>query len=84
MVDIATWKLRLKNKSSKVIQAWYDNCLESMKKDLLELKQENISILRDVIKENKENFNYDDRVEDEEKIIELYNDLQDLKVDLEG
>lgn len=84
VVDIATWKLRLKNKSSKVIQAWYDNCLESMKKDLLELKQENISILRDVIKENKENFNYDDRVEDEEKIIELYNDLQDLKVDLEG
>ena len=50
----------------------------------MELKQENISILRDVIKENKENFNYDDRVEDEEKIIELYNDLQDLKVDLEG
>ena len=55
-----------------------------MKKDLLELKQENISVLRDIIKENKENFNYDDRVEDEEIIIDLYNDLQDLKVDLEG
>lgn len=84
VIDITAWKSKLKNKSSKVIGNWHDNCLESMKKDLLELKQENISILRDIIKENKENFNYDDRVEDEEKIIELYNDLQDLKVDLEG
>lgn len=82
IIEYSTWKSKLKKKTHKATDEWYNECLKLMKNDLLELKEENIEILTDIIKEEKNLYNYSDIADDEKEIKVLYNKLNQVKLEL--
>ena len=71
IIDYSTWKSKLKNKTGKAINEWYNDTLEAVKNDLKELKKQNIDTLKSIIEEETSKYNYDEEVKDEKEINKL-------------
>lgn len=82
IIEYSTWKSKLKKKIHKATSEWHDECLNTIKNDLLKLKEENIEILTDIINEEINMYNYSDVIEDENDIITLFNELNNVKIKL--
>lgn len=79
IIDYSTWKSKLKNKTGKAINEWYNDTLEAVKNDLKELKKQNIDTLKSIIEEETSKYNYDEEVKDEKEINKLIEELQIVK-----
>lgn len=79
IIDYSTWKSKLKNKTGKAINEWYNDTLEAVRNDLKELKKQNIETLKSIIEEETRKYNYDEEIKDEKEINKLIEELQVVK-----
>lgn len=82
VVEYSIWKMKLKNKCKKAIYNWHDETLDLIKKDLINLKNENLLILDEFAKDKVNEYNYSNDLEDEKHIVHLFDLLNEAKREL--
>lgn len=81
-IDYSTWKGKLIGKIDVAVDDWSNQSLDAIKKDLLKLKDENIDILRNIVDEQRNKFDYSEEIPDEKETIELIDTLEKIKSEL--
>lgn len=82
IIDYSTWKDKLKKKVGESIEIWYTESCDSIKNDLLKLKEENIKTLKSIVEEEKNKYCYKEEIKDELKIVKLLQEVEKVKLEL--
>ena len=82
IVDYATWKNKLTNKSTKAIDKWKEETLVGIKEDLENLRNENINTIKEIAEIQMDRYNYEEEIPNEKDTNELIDLLDIIKKDL--
>ena len=83
IIDYSTWKNKLEKKVGESLENWYDESCNSVKNDLLKLKEENITTLKSIVKEETNKYCYkEEDLKDELKTVKLLQEVEKVKLEL--
>lgn len=77
IIEYSTWKTKLKKQVRKGLDVWYNSTIDTIEKDIINLKNQNIRTLTEIIEENANAYEVDADaiVDDMSELINLKNEV---------